>query len=240
MEVFVENGYKRENLLKIVEEAKIRSTPTETPTDASTATISEETRPGETITISEETRPGETITLPWIPGVSPRLRKVYKKAGYKVAFKSGRNIGNILTSRNKSKLPGNSHPGIYKIPCSCGKTPYRGETKKRITTRTSEHEQYIAKENWKQSGVALHAKTCTGEILFEQTETVAVIPERFKRKVRETLEIQKYDCHVQDGGMNPDKGQYVKTNFWYPMLKYLKRIEEEQRNITSNRLGNER
>ena len=114
VEVFVENGYKRENLLRIVEETKLTSTIPE---------VSNTTLP-------EETQPGETITLPWIPGVSPRLRKVYKKAGYRVAFKSGRNIGNILTSRNKSKLPGNSHPGIYKIPCSCGKTPYRGETKK--------------------------------------------------------------------------------------------------------------
>jgi hypothetical protein len=214
VEVFVKNGYKRENLLEIVEESKLRTTPS----DVSSTTF------------SEKNRPGETITLPWIPGVSPRLRKVYKKAGYKVAFKSGRNIGDMLTSRNKSKLPGNSHPGIYKIPCSCGKTPYRGETKKRVMTRVSEHEQYIAKEHWSQSGIALHAKNCAGEILFDQTETVAVIPERFKRKVRETLEIQKYDCHVQDGGMNPDKGQYVKTNFWYPMLKYLKRIEETQRN----------
>ena len=213
VEVFVENGYKRENLLRIVEETKLTSTIPE---------VSNATLP-------EETQPGETITLPWIPGVSPRLRKVYKKAGYRVAFKSGRNIGNILTSRNKSKLPGNSHPGIYKIPCSCGKTPYRGETKKRVMTRISEHQQYIAKEHWAQSGIAQHAKDCTGDVLFDQAETVAVVPERFKRKVRETLEIQKYDCHIQDGGMNPDKGQYVKTNFWYPVLKYLKRMEETQR-----------
>ena len=36
--------------------------------------------------------------------------------------------------------------------------------------------------------------------------------------------------------MNPDKGQYMKTNFWYPMLKYLKKTEENQDpgNMTSN------
>ena len=235
VEVFVENGYKRETLLTIIEESNSRLTPTDLSSSTPQTTVEETSARTVPTDVSnnntlEETQTRDTITLPWIPGVSPRLRKVYKKAGYKVVFKSGRNIGDILTSRNKSKLPRNSHPGIYKIPCSCGKNPYRGETKKRIMTRVSEHEQYIARGNWSQSGIAQHAKDCPGEILFDQAETVAVIQDRFKRKVRETLEIQKYDCHVQDGGMNPDKGQYVKTNFWYPMLKYLKRTEENESN----------
>ena len=84
----------------------------------------------------------QTIVLPWIPGVSPKLRKVYKKAGYKVAFKSGRNLGDILTAKNKTKLTKNSYPGVYKILCSCGITPYRGETKKKISSRTKEQEKY--------------------------------------------------------------------------------------------------
>ena len=50
VEVFVKNGYKRENLLEIVDESKLRTTPS----DVSSTTF------------SEEIRPGETITLPWI------------------------------------------------------------------------------------------------------------------------------------------------------------------------------
>ena len=177
-----------------------------------------------------------TITLPWLPGISPKLRKAYKKAGYKVAFKSGKNLGAILSARNKSKLPKNSHPGVYKIPCSCGATPYRGETKKRVCSRCQEHQTNVEKEEWKKSAVALHAKNCNGEIQFQLAETVAVIPDKFERKVRETLEIQKHDCMVEDGGMNTDSGQYVTTKFWFPMLKYLKRKEEAQirTNMTSN------
>ena len=54
---------------------------------------------------------------------------------------------------------------------------------------------------------------------------------KFDRKVRETLEIQKHDCHVSDGGMNPDKGQYVTTTFWIPLLKYLRKSEETNNNV---------
>ena len=79
------------------------------------------------------------------------------------------------------------------------------------------------KRNTKNLGGALHSRTCPGEIDFEGAETVAVIHNKFNRKVRETLEIQKHDCHISAGGMNPDKGQYVTTNFWVPFLKYLKK-----------------
>ena len=124
------------------------------------------------------------------------------------------------------KLPKNSYPGVYRIPCSCGKPPNRGGTKKRILTRGDENKSNVLKKEWNKSGVALHAKKCPGEIKFDEIETVAVISNRFDRKVRETLEIQKHDCHITNGGINPDHGQYVTTKFWFPMLKWLKKNEK--------------
>ena len=121
------------------------------------------------------------------------------------------------------KLPKNSYPGVYKIPCSCGMTPYRGETKKKISTRIKEHQEYIRKNQPKKSGIALHASTCDGEVLFDEASTEAVQPNKFLRKVREALEIQKHDCHTSYGGMNPDKGQYVTTKYWIPLMKFLKK-----------------
>ena len=209
IEVFTENGYQRSSLKKMADEVieKSRLIPSET-----------------TITESKE-EPAKIVTLPWILKISPKLRSVYKKAGYKVAFKSGRNLGAILSSKNKTKLPKNSYPGVYQIPCTCGIPPYRGETKKKIETRLGEHENNVEKEEYEKSGVALHSKNCPGEIKFEEAGTVAVVHNKFNRKVRETLEIQKHDCHISVGGMNPDKGQYVTTNFWIPFLKYLKKSD---------------
>ena len=211
--VFVENGYKKDELLKMVQEVKSKQNQDQ---DKSRNTNNDIM---------------QTIILPWIPGVSPKLRKVYRKAGYKVVFKSGRNLSTILTAKNKTKLPNNSYPGIYKIPCSCGITPYRGETKKKISTRTKEHQTNTEKQEWSKSAIALHSKDCHGNIQFENTETVKVIYNKFDRKVREALEIQKYDCHYINGGMNPDKGQYVNTKFWIPLLKHMRKLEEIRTNI---------
>ncbi len=208
IEVFTENGYQRNSLKKMADEVINKN-----------SVIPRES------TITESTvEPTRRITLPWIPKISPKLRSVYKKAGYDVAFKSGKNLGTILSLKNKTKLPKNSYPGVYKIPCSCDITPYRGETKKKIDTRLGEHETNVAKEEYEKSGVALHSKNCPGEINFEEAETVAVVHNKFNRKVRETLEIQKHDCHVSAGGMNPDKGQYVTTTFWIPLMKHLKNV----------------
>ena len=107
-------------------------------------------------------------------------------------------------------------------------TPYSGETKKRTLTRIEQHRTNTEKEEWTKSAVALHSKDCNGRIEFENAKTVAVVRKKFDRKVRESLEIQKHDCHIDHRGMNPDKGQYLKKNFWYPMLKYLKKSEENR------------
>ncbi|XP_065658082.1 uncharacterized protein LOC136082593 [Hydra vulgaris] len=58
-----------------------------------------------------------TISLPWIPIISPRLRRIFRKAGYRTVFKSNANLKTLLTSRSKSKSPRNSQPGTYLIKC---------------------------------------------------------------------------------------------------------------------------
>ena len=46
----------------------------------------------------------------------------------------------------------------------------------------------------------------------------------FDRKVRESLEIRYNNTHHE--GMNLDDGNYVTTNFWEPMFKYLRHSEK--------------
>ena len=212
--VFVENGYQQHELLKIVEEVKLKL-------NQPHITLTNDNIENELATPNNLTQT-QTITLPWIPGVSPKLKKIYRKAGYKVVFKSNKNLQTILTAKNKTKLPKNSYPGVYKIPCSCGITPYRGETKMKISSRNAQHQECMRKEKWDNSAVALHSRNCQGEIDFENTETVKVIYNKFDRKVREALEIQLNECGPKKGGMNFDEGQYVSTKFWIPFFDQLR------------------
>ena len=211
--VFVENGYDRNALKKLCEEVE---TKLNAPMDTTTTTDETEERT-------------QTITLPWIPGVSPSLKKVFRKAGYKVAFKAGANLAAILSKKNKVQLPKNSHPGIYRIRCPCGVPPYIGKTKLRIRTRIKQHEEYVAKGQWKKSGSAQHAQNCEEGPLFEDAETVAVESRYFERSVRESLEIQRHRSAPKFGGMNQDDGQYLKTTFWMPFMDFISKEERERR-----------
>ena len=75
---------------------------------------------------------------------------MFQLEGYKVAFSSGPNLKSILCN-NKSELLSNSEPGVYKLSCSCGAV-YIGETKKKVLTRSIEHQQDSMKGNWEASG----------------------------------------------------------------------------------------
>ena len=219
IETFTENGYNENKLRCMVSEMKRKQL-------------------GNIDRNSVDTNE-HTITLPWIPGVSPKLRKCYRKAGYKTVFKSGASIKRLLTSKNKSALPKNSHPGVYKICCSSSTCrPYVGETKILIRNRILQHGVCVTKNNIAQSALALHRRSCTSAIDWDKAETLKIEPKRFERKVREALEIQRNQCGPKQGGMNLDDGQYVKTRFWTPLFASLRKEQSACGEISNGSTNN--
>ena len=171
---------------------------------------------------SESIEQANIVKLPWIPGVSVRLKKTFRKAGFKAVFKSGNNLSAILTARNKCKLPKNSSPGIYKVNCSCGKY-YIGETKLQVSTRIKQHQKNSFLGNTAHSGLCQHDSVCEGEIQWGEAETIKVEERYYERKIREALEIQRQNA-VQ-AGCNQDAGQYMSNEHWLPIYKQIKRTD---------------
>ena len=60
------------------------------------------------------------------------------------------NLRNILC-KSKDKLILNSYAGVYELKYSCAST-YNGQTKKKISSRSIEHQQESIKCNWSSSG----------------------------------------------------------------------------------------
>ena len=88
--------------------------------------------------------------LPWIPNISPKIKREFKKMGRDIAFTSGKNLQQILCQKNKPKLSPNSQPGANQLDCSCnGK--YIGKSKKRVLTRCIEHQQDSMSGKWESS-----------------------------------------------------------------------------------------
>ena len=211
--IFVENGYNKNQLHHTIKTVRSKFTdPTPTTTNNTDSNK-------------------KYISLPWIPGLSPKLKKVFRTAGYQPVFKSGKNLKDILSAKNKPKLPPNSYPGVYKIDCDCGKT-YIGETRKQISTRLKEHKKCIDNQKWEQSAVADHCHNCDKNINWENnTKTLSIENNNFQRKVREALEIQYHETAPNfNNGMNQDDGKYVTTRFWKPFFSYLKNANGKREN----------
>ena len=190
--VFIENGYNKDRLDKLIKNMDKQKT--------------------------NKKSNNRYTSLPWIPILSQKLKKSFKKAGCDISFKSPRNLQSILTSKNKPQLPPNSQPGVYFIPTSC-KKGYTGETKKKIGTRKTEHEKAVFKGDVRNDALAEHQQICNCQIEWENTETIAIEPIWFRRKVREALEIRRLKTGPRDpDGINRDYGDYVNTQTWLPLF----------------------
>ena len=199
IDIFVENGYTRDSLKTIVGHYQ----------------------PYNRIQHNSDTK--KIVSLPWIPGLSYKLKRSFKKVGLKTVFKSHKNLSNILCSRNKSKLSKLDKPGVYHIDCEC-EDKYVGETGCLVSTRESQHKQSIFKCNQKDSGLSEHALKCDQDVKWENNTILSVQPNWYKRKVREALEIQYWDCGPNTRhGMNRDWGDYVTTQAWKPLFSNLRK-----------------
>ena len=108
------------------------------------------------IIIIESTNKKQTVTITWVPKIGQKIKKEIQKFGFRAAFQTGPNLKNILC-KNKGKLIPNSYLGVYKLKYSCGSV-YNGETKKKIISRSIEHQQESIKGNWSSSGATEHTK----------------------------------------------------------------------------------
>ena len=116
-----------------------------------------------------------------------KIKKEIQKFGFRVAFQTGPNLKNILC-KNKDKLIPNSYPGVYKLKYSWGSV-YNGEAKKKIISRSTEHQQESIKSKRSSSGATEHTKECHGHFDWLHPKTLSIKNWYYDRKVRESLEI---------------------------------------------------
>ena len=76
---FIENGYQHHDLLRL----KLNQTQHHNNNNNSSSSNNSNSNSNSNKNNSQ----GDIISLPWIPGLSPKLKKVYRKAGYNVVFK---------------------------------------------------------------------------------------------------------------------------------------------------------
>ena len=150
----------------------------------------------------EEVAPTTTVAIPYIKGVSERIRRVCWSYNIRVAFRSGRTIRSLLT-RVKDPLPLEQQSMVvYQIPCSCGKV-YIGKTIRRLETRLKEHKDACCKGATDKSAVAEHAWTQQHSIEWKETTVLDHARRNRELLLKEALHIR---MAAEGSHFNRDEG----------------------------------
>lgn len=138
------------------------------------------------------------IYLPFVRGVTDKIGfYLQRKYSIRTFFRPPGQLRQLLRSP-KDKEPLNV-PGVYKIPCECGKS-YIGETRRNIATRLTEHIRSVKNVDTGTSAVAEHAQESNHFLRFDKVSVLAKEKFMVPRKVREAIEISRHPNFNRDGG----------------------------------------
>ena len=153
----------------------------------------------------EKIKDGKIVKLPWVPKHGPKLRKEFKKFGIKTIFTLGRNLKNLMR-RNKSKQLPNSFLGFYQLDCTCSAL-YILETKRKVITRTIEHQQDSLYGKWESYGATEHCLQCHGQCDWIKPNVLSTEQQYHRRKIRESLEIKNAKMSKRRKVLNREEGK---------------------------------
>ena len=149
--------------------------------------VTKQSRNREDDEVVEDAHKGVTF-MPFIKGVSDKVKRVLNRAGVKTYFSRSAKLRDIL-SHPKDPMPKDHAPCVYSIPCSCGEQ-YIGQTKRPLKTRLSEHQRATRQGKEESSALAEHACNAGHEPQWTQTKKLAQVSHLGMRLAREALEIR--------------------------------------------------
>lgn len=130
--------------------------------------------------------------LPFVKGITDKIGHLLRrKYDIRTFFRPPGQIRQMLRSpKDKNHL---GVPGVYQVPCDCGKS-YVGETGRNIVTRLTEHIRSMKSMDTTQSAIAEHASLANTRhyIRFDKASVLATERRYRPRKIREAIEINRH------------------------------------------------
>ena len=135
---------------------------------------------------------------PYAGKVSSKIGRVLSKYDIKMVFQPPAKISQLL-SPVKNDL-GLRTPGIYKIPCDCGKV-YIGQAGHTVQDRIKEHQHCIKLADFDKSAVAEHSLLTSQRILFSSTNVVDNAISYYDQIIKEAIHIKINDTFNREVGL---------------------------------------
>ena len=150
--------------------------------------------------LEEEHRP-PLVMLPYTEGVSEDVKRVCRKFGMKVVFRSGQSLRSMLTKVKDPLMIEKQAKVAYRVPCSCGEA-YIGETVRRLETRVKEHRDACQKGALEKSALAEHAWMNHHPIKWEEVSVIDRARTAKELLVKEAIHIRlNHPSLNRDGGL---------------------------------------
>jgi hypothetical protein len=158
-------------------------------------------------------KPISTAFLPFVGPTFNQINRVLARHNIKSVGLPQQKLSSLLRPvKDNLEL---KTPGVYKIPCECGKV-YIGQTGRSIGTRLKEHQRNIRLEYPDKSAVADHSINQEHRIQFNNTSILSTQTRYMDRIIREAIEIELHPYNI-----NRENGFYLSKS-WKPLICTLK------------------